>query len=293
MVRCGDLVQPLINLMRDKLLEAPLVQCDETVTQVLNEQGKTAKSQSYMWVQVAEPATGQKIILFDYSPSRSGSVPLQLLDGFRGYLQTDGYEGYAVISKQPGIINQGCWAHARRQFDEAIKGQKDTNKTGKTHRGLTYIRKLYRIEQTIKGSPPDDRKRIRQVQSQPILRQLRQWLDKSLPQVPPKTRLGKALHYLHNQWQKLIRYCDEGYLRMDNNLAENAIRPFVVGRKAWLFSNSVDGAKASGNLYSLVETAKACGLEPCQYLKTVFTVLPQALTVEDIEKLLPWNQKLV
>lgn len=293
MVRCGDLVQPLINLMRDKLLEAPLIHCDETVTQVLNEQGKTSKSQSYMWVQVAEPVVGQKIILFDYSPSRSGSVALQLLDSFKGYLQTDGYEGYAAISRQPGVINQGCWAHARRKFDEAIKGQKDKNKTGKAHMGLTYIRKLYRIEQTIKESPPDERKRVRQEQSLPILQQLRQWLDKSLPQVPPKTLLGKALHYLHNQWQKLIRYCDEGYLRMDNNLAENAIRPFVVGRKAWLFSNSVDGARASANLYSLVETAKACGLEPCQYLKTVFTLLPQAQSVEDIEKLLPWNQKLV
>ena len=159
--------------------------------------------------------------------------------------------------------------------------------------GLTYIRKLYRIEQTIKESPPDERKRVRQEQSLPILQQLRQWLDKSLPQVPPKPLLGKALHYLHNQWQKLIRYRDEGYLRMDNNLAENAIRPFVVGRKAWLFSNSVDGARASANLYSLVETAKACGLEPCQYLKTVFTLLPQVQSVEDIEKLLPWNQKLV
>ncbi len=119
--------------------------------------------------------------------------------------------------------------------------------------------------------------------------QLRQWLDKSLPQVPPKTLLGKALQYLHNQWDKLIRYCDEGYLRMDNNLAENAIRPFVVGRKAWLFSNSQKGADASANLYSLIETAKACGVEPYAYQKEVFTQLPSVKSVEDIEQLLPWN----
>nr|WP_257281107.1 transposase [Endozoicomonas sp. SESOKO2] len=112
-----------------------------------------------------------------------------------------------------------------------------------------------------------------------------------MPRVRPKTLLGKPLHYLKNQWEKLIRYCDEGYLRMDNNLAENAIRPIVVGRKAWLFSNSNDGAKASASLYSLVETAKACGLEPCHYLKTVFTYLPRAESVEDIGLLLPWNQK--
>ena len=290
MMRCGDLVQPLINLMRDKLLEAPLVHCDETVTQVLKEDGKTAQSQSYMWVQVAEAVAGKKVILFDYDPSRSGSVPLRLLAGYQGYLQTDGYEGYSAVCRQPCVISQGCWAHARRKFDEAIKGQKDKSKVGKSHMGLSYIRKLYRVEHGIKDSPPEERKRVRQEQSQPILKQLRQWLDKSLPQVPPKTLLGKALHYLNNQWQKLIRYCEEGYLRMDNNLAENAIRPFVVGRKAWLFSNSVDGAKASANLYSLVETAKACGLEPYRYLKQVFTHLPIAETVTDIEQLLPWNQ---
>ena len=291
MVRCGDLVQPLINLMRDKLLEAPLIHCDETVTQVLNEEGKKAQSQSYMWVQVAEPVQGKKVILFDYAPSRSGSVPQKLLEGFEGYLQTDGYEGYSAIGRQPGIISQGCWAHARRKFDEAIKSQKDKNKTGKSHMGLSFIRKLYQIEQGLKDSPPEKRKQVRQEQSLPVLQKLRQWLDKSLPQVPPKTLLGKALHYLNNQWNKLIRYCDEGYLRMDNNLAENAIRPFVVGRKAWLFSNSVNGAKASASLYSLVETAKACGLEPCQYLREVFTRLPQAQSIEDIEWLLPWNQK--
>ena len=289
MVRCGDLVQPLINLLRDKLLEAPVVHCDETTVQVLNEPGKTPQSKSYMWVQVAEPQNDQKIILFDYAAGRSGSVPVKLLEGYQGYLQTDGYEGYTAIGRQPGIISQGCWAHARRKFDEAIKGQKDPKKTGKAHAGLALIQKLYRIEREIKESPPDDKQRLRQQRSVPILDQLRQWLEKSLPQVPPKSLLGKALHYLHNQWDKLVRYVNEGYLRMDNNLAENAIRPFVIGRKAWLFSNSQKGARASANLYSLVETAKACGLEPYAYLKEVFTQLPAAETVAEIEKLLPWN----
>ena len=289
MVRCGDLVQPLINLLRDKLLEAPVVHCDETTVQVLNEPGKTPQSKSYMWLQVAEPQNDQKIILFDYAAGRSGSVPVKLLEGYQGYLQTDGYEGYTAIGRQPGIISQGCWAHARRKFDEAIKGQKDPKKTGKAHAGLALIQKLYRIEREIKESPPDDKQRLRQQRSVPILDQLRQWLEKSLPQVPPKSLLGKALHYLHNQWDKLVRYVDESYLRMDSNLAENANRPFVVGRKAWLFSNSQKGARASANLYSLVETAKTCGLEPYAYLKEVFTQLPAAETVVEIEKLLPWN----
>lgn len=289
MVRCGDLVQPLINLLRDKLLEAPVVHCDETVAQVLKEPDKTPQSKSYMWVQVAELQENQRIILFDYAASRSGSVPVRLLEGFRGYLQTDGYEGYAAIGRQPDITSQGCWAHARRKFDEAIKGQKDPKKTGKAHAGLALIQKLYRIEREIKESPPNDKKHLRQQRSIPILDQLRQWLERSLPQAPPKSLLGKALRYLHNQWDKLVRYCDEGYLRMDNNLAENAIRPFVVGRKAWLFSNSQKGARASANLYSLVETAKACGLEPYAYLKEVFARLPAVKTVNDIEQLLPWN----
>ena len=159
---------------------------------------------------------------------------MELLSGFKGYLQTDGYKGYAAIGRQKGVISQGCWSHARCKFDEAIKGQKKNSKTGKAHMGLSYIQKLYRIERTPFENTVAEKKNIRQEQSLPILDQLRQWLDKSLPQVPPKTLLGKALHYLHNQWDKLIRYCDEGYLRMDNNLAEKAIRPFVVGRKAWL-----------------------------------------------------------
>ena len=131
MVRCGELVQLLINLLRDKLLEASVVHCDETVVQVLNEPGKTPQSKSYMWVQVAEPLENQRIILFDYAPSRSGQVPLKLLDGYQGYLQTDGYEGYAIIGQQSGVINQRCWAHARRKFDEAIKGQKVPKKPEK------------------------------------------------------------------------------------------------------------------------------------------------------------------
>ena len=134
---------------------------------------------------------------------------MRLLDSIQGYLQTDGYEGYAAIGRKDGVISQGCWAHARRKFDEAIKGQKDKNKTGKSHMGLSYIRKLYQIEHGIKDSPPDERKKARQEQSLPVLQKLRQWLDKSLSHVPPKTLLGKALHYLNNQWEKLIRYCDE------------------------------------------------------------------------------------
>lgn len=125
--------------------------------------------------------------------------------------------------------------------------------------------------------------------AQPVLDTLRDWLDQSLPQVPPKTTVGKALNYLRNEWEKLIVYIDDGRLMIDNNGAENAIRPFVIGRKNWLFSHSVTGVNASANLYSLIETAKANGLEPYAYLRNVFTELPRATSVEAFEALLPWK----
>jgi hypothetical protein len=153
--------------------------------------------------------------------------------------------------------------------------------------GLAKIQKLYRIEKQIKEDSVEERYRVRQQQSVPILNKMKKWLDKSLPQVPPSSLLGKALYYLNNQWDHLIRYCEDGRLDIDNNACERAIRPFTTGRKNWLFSSSVAGAKASANLYSLVETAKANGLEPYAYLKQVFTLLPAAECVEDIEKLLP------
>lgn len=298
MIRCGELIQPVINLMRDQLLSSPLIHCDETGVQVLKEPGRSAQSGSYMWVQVA--TLGTPIILFDYDPSRAGHVPERLLSDYQGYLQTDGYSGYNSLSdKDDSIIQQGCWAHARRKFDEAIKaqglGRKGKSKgkkpatTGKAQVALNYIHKLYRIEHEIADLPEDQKHQQRQQCSQPVLGELRQWLEKVLPETLPKSSLGKALHYLHNQWDKLVRYCDAGYLRMDNNLAENAIRPFVIGRKNWLFSASQAGAHASANLYSLVETAKANGLEPWRYLTDILTALPTADSVEKLEVLLPWH----
>ena len=136
---------------------------------------------------------------------------------------------------------------------------------------------------------PEERKAHRQLQAKPILDELHDWLDNTLPQVPPTSATGKALNYLHNQWEELIRYLEDGRLVMDNNLAENAIRPFVVGRKNWLFSNSVKEVKASANLYSIIETTKANGLEPYAYLRRIFTDLPKAQTREAIEALLPWK----
>ncbi len=292
MVKVGELVQPLINLLREDLLSSGFVQCDETRYQVLKEPGKRAESQSYLWVQHA-PDLG--IVIYEYDPSRSAEVPKRLFAGFEGYMQTDGYEGYGAQGKEPGVTHVGCWGHARRKFDEALRGQRSSKKKNRSTKeskalaGLAFIQKLYKIDKPLRDRPPDERYRIRLEQSKPVMEKLRIWLDDALPRVPPKSLTGKALGYMDRQWPKLVRVLEDGRLPLDTNWVENAIRPFVVGRKAWLFADTVRGAEASANLYSLIETAKRSGLEPFAYLRHVFDALPRADTLEDIEALLPRN----
>ncbi len=288
MVKAGILIQPLINLLRDRLLIYDIIQMDETTVQVLNEPNKTAQSKSYLWVQRGG-SPEMPVILFDYDPSRSQAVPKRLLEGFKGYLQTDGDDGYNAVVINGKLTHVGCWAHARRKFSEAVKAQGKNKKKGKAHRGLALIQTLYKIEKQARPLTATERAAYRKQHAQPVLDKLREWLDQSLPQVPPKTTVGKALNYLHNEWDKLITYLEDGRLMIDNNGAENAIRPFVIGRKNWLFSHSVNGVKASANLYSLIETAKANGLEPYAYLRNVFTELPKATSIEAFETLLPWK----
>ncbi len=288
MMKAGALVQPVINLMRDRLLAYDIVQMDETLVQVLKEPGKRAQSKSYLWLQRGGPPD-QPVILYDYDPGRGAGVPLRLLEGFKGYLQTDGYDGYNAAVASNGLVHVGCMAHARRKFSDAVKAQGKNKKSGKAQHGLALIQKLYRVEKQAKQLTPLERFDYRQQHAKPILERLRSWLDDSLPKVLPGSAAGKALNYLHNEWDKLARYLDDGRLEIDNNLAENAIRPFVVGRKNWLFSTSVAGVNASANLYSLIETTKANGLEPYAYLRYLFAELPRAETVEAIEALLPGN----
>jgi transposase len=292
MLKTGELVQPLVNLLRDELLASGFVQCDETRYQVLKEPGKAATSQSYLWVQHA-PDPG--IVLYDYDASRSAEVPKRLFAGFEGVLQTDGYEGYGAIGQEPGITHVGCWSHARRKFDEALKAQRSSAKKkrsvkeSKALQGLAFIQKLYKIERKIQEKPPDERRRARQEHSRPVIEKLRAWLTDATPRVPPQSLTGKALVYLDRQWPKLVRVLDDGRIPLDTNGVENAIRPFVVGRKNWLFADTVRGAEASANLYSLIETAKRSGLEPFAYLRYVLDALPRADTLGEIEALLPQN----
>lgn len=287
MIKCGQLIQPLINRIQDTLLEQPFLHMDETPVQVLKEEGKAAQSKSYMWV-VANKTSASPAVLFNYSSSRSGEVPKVLLSDFSGALMVDGYEGYQGVCSENKLTRLGCWAHARRKFVEAQR-QQPKGKSGKADMALSFIQKLYAIEKSGKGQSTEENHRFRQEKLKPLLDKLKIWLDKTLSTTPPKSSLGKALSYLNNQWPRLVGYVDNGLWPMDNNAAENSIRPFVIGRKNWLFSTSVGGANASANLYSLIETAKANNLNTYDYLKSVFTLLPQADSVEDVDRLLPWN----
>jgi transposase len=288
MMKLGELVVPLVNLLRDAVLEYGIVQMDETTVQVLKEKDKAPSSKSYMWVQRGGPP-GKHVILFDYDASRSGAVPVRLLDGFSGFLQCDGYDGYAAVGKREDIVLVGCWAHARRKFDEAIKAQGKKAKAGRATKGLAFIQRLYSIEKLARELTPETRFTLRQEQAVPVLEEIRVWLDSSLPEVPPQSAVGKAINYLHGQWEKLVRYTEDGRLDIDNNAAERAIRPFVIGRNNWLFSDTIKGAQSSARLYSLILTAKANGHEPYRYLCHVFKELPAATSVEDVEALLPFN----
>ena len=299
-VQVGKAVQPLINLLRDHLQDASLVYGDETTLQVLKENGRRAQQQSYLWVQCAD--ADPPIRLFTYAPSRNAATARDLYEGMHGALMSDGYEVYAQIAHQQHLVHLACWAHARRKFIEAHNALPVHARTPEhpATQMLRLISELYAVEKDAREQAQDKKGeqrhaiilQARRAHSVAIIDRIQAHLLAHLHSTAPQPPLGKALHYLHGQWPKLIRFLDDGRYPLDNNLAENAIRPFVIGRKNWLFSDSVHGAKASANLYSLIETAKANGLEPYYYLAHLFRELPNATTLSNIEALLPWHVQL-
>jgi len=298
-VRIGQAVQPVVNLLRDGLLDAPRVFGDETEVQVLKEVGRAAQTKSYMWVQMTEASgaagTGPPIRLFAYSPSRGTDTARQLYAGMRegGVLMTDGYEPYNAIAKAHKLVHLGCWAHCRRYFHEALQAlPKDKRGADQLPaRFIDLIAKLYHVEAVARRAELDagTLKQLRQDRSVQLLAEIEALLLQHLHSVLPGSLLGKALHYMASQWPKLVRYVDDGTYPLDNNDCENAIRPFVVGRRNWLFSDTVAGANASANLYSLLQTCIANGVDGYQYLRELLVALPRAKTVDDYEALLPWH----
>lgn len=295
MIRCGEIVQPLTDLLLERIRQGSYVLADETPFQVLKEEGKRAQSQSYLWALRGEDPE-HPLLYYAYAPTRSGEVARALLNGFEGFLQTDGYAGYDGFVETPGVVHVGCFAHARRKFDEALRGQGRQRKKTKSppreavaRQGLLRIDALFKVERSYGEVSPKERHRLREEKLAPLLRELRQWSLAAKDRVPPTSLSGKALGYLDGQWSKLERVLDDGRLELSTNAVERAIRPFVIGRKAWLFADTPSGATASARLYSLVETAKANAVEPSRYLETIFARLPEASSHADYEALMPWR----
>jgi transposase len=260
---------------------------DETRLRVLNELGRESKATSWMHVVVGKK-DGKPIILFHYHMNRSGDVVKEAIRGFHGYLQTDGLAAYNSVGAQDGIIHVGCFEAARSNFIEAKKA--GNGSPGLADRALELIGKLFHIENELRKSlcNADEFVAARRAQAEPVLQQLHKWLMEYYPQVPPRSLLGNAIQYCLKEWEKLIRYLDHPLLTPSNNVAENTIRPFVIGRKNRLFSDSQQGAHASATCYSLAECAKANGLEPFAYFRYVLTVLP-ITPKEKLRDLLPYN----
>ena len=281
-IQLGEKLERLLYILHQELKLAPLLHIDETSLQVLKEPGRSPSSKSYMWVLRTGASSKVQGVYFHYSPSRSGQVAQSLLDGFQGLVLSDGYGGYDFIDPER---HAGCWAHSRRKFVEAakIKGKNQ----GFAALVVEQIGKLYQIERDSKELSPKDLLNQRQEQSLPLLNSLHQLLLDKEPKVPPKSLLGKAIAYSLRHWDGLSLFLEKPDLPLDNNLAENSIRPYVVGRKNWLFSNSQAGARASAALYSLIETAKANGLNPNIYLKTLFERFPKVEGDNQIKELLP------
>ena len=217
-----------------------------------------------------------------------------MVDGYQGYIQSDGYVGYDHLAGKPGVALLGCMVHARRKFMAVVKVRKKergkkTSTKGLADEALDYVKELYRIEKHARENELtiEQIRELRQEKAKPILDRFKTWLDTYHPQVPPKSLLGKAIQYALNQWDRLIVYIEAGFLKPDNNVAENAIRPFVLGRKNWLFAGGPNGAEASATFFSLIETAKANGLEPYTYLRYLFEKIPSAVNEADFRELLP------
>ena len=286
-IRCAELFKPLYDQLHQHILKQPVIAADETTLKVV----ESEKVNSYMWLYAsgADSPTGNisgteipNIVLYDYHNSRAGQCAVDFLKGYSGYLQVDGYQGYEQT--QATLI--GCWAHARRKFMEAKKGAGKKG-SGKADWALNHIQKLYRLETQLKDKTVEERYITRQEKSVPLLSQLHMWLMKSAQQVLPKTKLGEAIQYCLNQWKKLERYTLDGLLSIDNHRAERGIKPFVIGRKNWLFSQTATGANASAVLYSIIETAKANDLNVFEYVMTCLDELSQPDV--NIEQLLPWQ----
>ncbi len=289
-IRCSqDYLMPVVEHLRKELLSRDIVHCDETPVQVLKEEGKKLQTKSYMWLYRTGNDEKAPVILYDYQPSRNGDHAVTYLKEFKGYVHSDGFSGY---NKLKDITRCGCWAHLRRKFVEAIptKKSKDASLTS-AEIGRDYCNQLFKIEDSLKDLSPDERFCKRLELEKPVLEAFWCWLENLT--VLKGSALGKAVIYAKNQKPYMENYLLDGRLSISNNAAENAIRPFTVGRKNWLFADTPKGAAASAAVYSLIETAKANGLNVYTYLEYLLLYMPDVDWRNDpaqLDFLMPWSE---
>ena len=289
MIKMANALKPIYLSLEDKALSSHYLHMDETGLQVLREVGRKATTKSFAWVRRTGDPNAPPVVLFHYSPTRSAAVAKSLLQGFRGHLQTDDYEGYACALKNNNDVTRLlCWDHARRYFEKAYKLIPEKSRKGTvSDQALKLIKKLYKIEKGIKGKLPEDRLKARQTQSKETLNKIEKLCEENIASFSKDSLTLKAIKYTLSNWKDLNVYLTNPLLNIANSPAEQAIRPFVVGRKAWLFSNTPRGAEASMILYSLMITAKENGLNPFRYLRDTLNKLSSVNCADDLEELLP------
>jgi transposase len=282
-----DPLRPFWNIMKDGAIDYDISSCDATTLQVLKEPGRKAETKSYVYCMMGGPP-GQEVILYDYNDRLHKSFIHDWYRDYKGFLHCDGDNFFDLIGDSNEVQRVNCNAHARRKFEPISKATKGA---GLAKEALRFYKALYKIEREAKeqGLNPEARMRLRQRESVPILETFKQWLDKHISLVLPQSPLGKAIQYCLNRWEGLTRYCEDGRLEIDNNHNEREIKPFVMARKNFLFSSSVDGAYALCVHLSLIRTAKRHGLDPYHYYVHLLKSVPHCQSVGDYEKLLPWN----
>jgi transposase len=290
LLRCTeDWLEPIYKRLHEELVGQEVLFADETTLQVLHEPDKTAQSKSYMWLYRTGGDVKTSIVLYEYQPDRRAKRPAEFLKGFKGYLHTDGYAAYHTGLGE-GVVVVGCFAHCRRKFDEALKGLPETERQGSLAlQGKQYCGALFKIEEKLADMSADERRKERERLAKPILDKFHAWLLSVNP--APKSGIGKAVNYALEQWMYLERYLLDGRLEISNNRSERSIKPFVIDRKNFLFANTARGAKGSGVMFSITETAKENGLNPYEYLTYIFKTAPN-IDMNDpaqLEMLLPNN----
>jgi transposase len=293
MLAGSDWLEQITRRMKAKLLERDILHADETPLQVLQEEGRRAQQTSYMWL-YRSGRDGPPIVLYEYQETREGKHPRNFLEDYAGFLHVDGYAAYEGGSK---VVLVGCWSHARRNFIDALDVLSPmAKKQGATaaHKGLEYCNKLFKIERGLHDVTPAQRLTGRRERSEPVLEEFHAWLEQMAVEVIPKSHTGKAVRYCLHQWSKLTAFMLDGRLEISNNRAERSIKPFVIGRKNWLFANTSRGADASATIYSLVETAKENQINPLAYMTYLFEQLPNLnwKDPEVLDTLMPWSEAI-